>query len=61
MTPRESFAGHGLDTPWDRPQLAYFAGYAMWTYLTAPFLFVRDGVSTEELPAWNENGEYSVS
>jgi hypothetical protein len=57
MTPRESFAGHGLDTPWDRLQLAYFAGYAMWTYLTAPFLFVMNGVSTEELPAWNENGE----
>ena len=57
MTPRESFAGHVLDTPWDRLQLAYFAGYAMWTYLTAPFLFVMDGVSTEELPAWNENGE----
>lgn len=57
MTPRESFAGHVLDTPWDRLQLAYFAGYAMWTYLTTPFLFVMDGVSTEELPAWRENGE----
>jgi len=57
MTPRESFAGHALDTPWDRLQLAYFAGYAMWTYLTAPFLFVMDGVSSEELPAWSENGE----
>src|SRR5688572_5273490 len=47
MTPRESFAGHGLDTPWDRLQLAYFAGYAMWTYLTAPFSFVMDSSSME--------------
>jgi hypothetical protein len=29
----------------------------MWTYLTAPFLFVMNDVSTEELPAWSENGE----
>ena len=38
-------------------QLVYFAGYAMWTYLTTPFLFVMDGVATEELQPWHENGE----
>jgi hypothetical protein len=57
LRPRDSFAGHGLDTPWDRLQLAYFAGYAMWTYLTAPFLFAMDGVSTDELSPWHEDGE----
>lgn len=57
LAPRDSFAGHGLDTPWDRLQLAYFAGYAMWTYLTTPFLFTMDGVETEELDPWHENGE----
>ncbi|MGH8639021.1 MAG: hypothetical protein ACREUZ_17950, partial [Burkholderiales bacterium] len=57
LHPRDSFADHGLDTPWDRLHLAYFAGYAMWTYLTTPFLFTMDGVSTEELPPWHENGE----
>ena len=57
LTPRDSFAGHGLDTPWDRLHLAYFAGYAMWTYLTTPFLFTMDGVATEELQPWHENGE----
>src|SRR5215468_7272470 len=31
--PRASCAGHALETPWTEPQLAYFAGYAMWTYL----------------------------
>ena len=57
LDPRDSFAGHGLDTPWDRLQLAYFAGYAMWTYLTTPFLFAMEGVETEELDPWHENGE----
>jgi hypothetical protein len=55
--PRDSFAGHALDTPWDRLQLAYFAGYAMWTYLTTPFLLAMNGVSTEERSPWHENGE----
>ena len=57
LKPRDSFVGHGLDTPWDRLHLAYFAGYAMWTYLTMPFLFAMDGVATEELEPWSENGE----
>jgi len=57
LRPRDSFAGHGPDTPWDRLQLAYFAGYAMWTYLTTPFLFAMDGVSTEEVSPWHEQGE----
>ena len=57
LQPRDSFAGHRVDTPWDPLQLAYFAGYAMWTYLTTPFLFAVDGVTTEELEPWPENGE----
>ena len=57
INPRCSFEGHGLDTPWDRLQLAYFAGYAMWTYLTTPFLFAMDGFATEDLPPWQEDGE----
>jgi len=55
--PRESFKGHKLDTPWDKLQLAYFAGYAMWTYLNTPFLFALPGVKTEEIEPWQENGE----
>jgi len=57
LMPRDSFAGHALDTPWDQLQLAYFAGYAMWTYLMTPFVFAMDGVATEELDPWRENGE----
>jgi hypothetical protein len=57
FNPRESFRGHVLDTPWDNLQLAYFAGYAMWTYLNTPFLFALPGVETEEIQPWQENGE----
>ena len=55
--PRDSFAGHTLDTPWTEPQLAYFAGIAMWTYLNIPFLLDAPGVVSEQLADWNENGE----
>ena len=57
LNPRDSFKGHLVDTPCDRLQLAYFAGYAMWTYLNTPFLFVMEGVETEEIEPWKENGE----
>jgi len=57
LNPRDSFMGHLVDTPWDRLQLAYFAGYAMWTYLNTPFLFAMEGVETEEIEPWKENGE----
>jgi hypothetical protein len=55
--PRASFSGHTLQTPWDRPQAAYFAGYAMWNYLTEPFTFAEPGCSTVELEPWHEDGE----
>ncbi|MDX6259711.1 MAG: hypothetical protein QOH84_1399 [Kribbellaceae bacterium] len=55
--PRASFADHDLMTPWSRLQLAYFAGYAMWTYLTEPISFALPGVLTEEIEPWSENGE----
>jgi hypothetical protein len=54
---RVSFGGHTLETPWDRIQLAYFAGYAMWTYLTSPFSLVTEGFESEEVKPWQENGE----
>ncbi|TVY05139.1 hypothetical protein FPV58_06870 [Mycolicibacterium porcinum] len=56
-SPRESFAGHTLETPWTHLQLAYFAGYAMWTYLSEPYSLTFPGVETDELGAWREDGE----
>ncbi len=55
LRPRDSFKGHTLETPWDDLQLAYFAGYAMWTYLNTPFLFAIPGVVTEEIQPWRED------
>ncbi|GAA2229022.1 hypothetical protein N1031_06025 [Herbiconiux moechotypicola] len=52
--PRSSFAGHVLTTPWNRLQLAYFTGYAMWTYNTEPRSFLLPGVVTDEVGAWTE-------
>lgn len=55
--PRASFAGFEMETPWSAPQLGYFAGYTMWTYLTSPFLLKRPGVVATEIDSWGENGE----
>lgn len=55
--PRAAFAGHDLETPWDDLHVAYFAGYAMWTYLTSPFTFTSPGFRTEELPPVIEDGQ----
>lgn len=55
--PKASFAGQQLRTPWTTPQLAYFVGTAMWTYLTQPFTFTMPGFKTAELEPWEENGE----
>lgn len=55
--PRASFAGHTLETPWTDLQLAYFAGYAMWTYLNTPFLLAAPGVDAREIEPWTENGQ----
>ena len=55
--PRSSFDGHNVETPWTRLQLAYFAGYAMWTYLNAPFNFADPDYKVEELEPWTEDGQ----
>jgi hypothetical protein len=55
--PRNSFDGHTLETPWDDLNLAYFSGYAMWNYLTTPFIFALPGFKTEEIEPWPEDGE----
>ncbi|WP_200216708.1 hypothetical protein [Micromonospora coerulea] len=55
--PRDAFAGHEVGTPWDRLHLAYFNGYAMWNYLTEPFLLAGPGFRIEELAPHHEYGE----
>jgi len=53
--PRAAFAGHRPETPWDELHVAYFSGYAMWNYLTSPFLFTRPGFGVEEIEPWSED------
>jgi hypothetical protein len=54
---RASFEGHTIMTPWSRTQLAYFASYATWNYLTTPFIFALPGFHFLEMDNWNEQGE----
>jgi hypothetical protein len=56
LDPRESFAGHSLTTPWDPLQRAYFNGYALWTYLTSPFLLSLPGLSVRAIDPVEEHG-----
>jgi hypothetical protein len=55
--PRGAFAGHTNETQWDRFHAAYFNGYALWTYLTQPFLYTYPGFAVEEIEPWEEDGE----
>lgn len=55
--PRSSFDGQLLNSPWDELHVAYFNSYALWTYLTVPFLYTFPGFETEELSPWHEDGE----
>jgi len=57
LSPRESFTGHVMNTPWDALDRAYFNGYAMWTYLTTPFCFAMPGFEAREVEPWIEGGE----
>ncbi|WP_028935678.1 hypothetical protein [Pseudonocardia spinosispora] len=55
--PADSFAGHTADSRWDIVQLAYFVNYALWNYLTFPFLLTYPGVRTSEIEPWQEGDE----
>src|SRR3546814_13158819 len=56
-SPRASFADHTVTTPWDSQHIIYFSGYAIWTYLTTPFLFARPGFEVQEIDPWDGEGE----
>jgi hypothetical protein len=58
--PRSRFfglAGVRRNLRWDALDSAYFAGYAMWNYLTTPLLLTRDGVEVAEGEPWEADGE----
>ena len=55
--PRAAFAGHALDTRWDDLHLTYFIGYAIWNYLSVPFLLLEPGFEVREGGEHQEDGE----
>jgi hypothetical protein len=55
--PKDSFAGHQMNTSWDELHRAYFNGEALWTYLTTPFLLAMAGVRVEETESWCEGSD----
>lgn len=55
--PRFAFEGHSVETKWDKLHLVYFSGYAIWTYLTSPFLLKLPNVRSEEIEPWDEQGQ----
>jgi hypothetical protein len=54
--PRETFAGHVWETPWTPLQLAYFNGYAMWTYYNLPFFLGEPGIEVAEISSIVDGG-----
>jgi hypothetical protein len=57
---RESFYGaSGLrrNLRWDALDTTYFAGYAMWNYMTTPYLLTRSGIDVREGEDWEEGEE----
>lgn len=56
MNPEASFEGDDLNTPWNPLQRAHFNGYALWTYLTSPFLLALPGFTVSELDPIEDDG-----
>ena len=55
--PRDTFAELDDWATWDLYHAAYFCGYAIWTYLTQPFLYAYPGFEVEEIEPWEEDKE----
>lgn len=58
--PRSAFSGFRAlrrNLRWDGLDAAYFAGYALWNYLSTPLLLTRQGVTVTDGGAWLEAGE----
>ena len=49
--PRASYPRDAA-APWDNTQVAYFASYAIWNYLTLPFLLTTPEVQVTEVEPW---------
>ncbi|KAF2167139.1 hypothetical protein M409DRAFT_22570 [Zasmidium cellare ATCC 36951] len=55
--PRQAFADHKMETPWDDFHFLYFSGYALWQYINFPYLLARGDITTKEIASHQEQGE----
>jgi hypothetical protein len=55
--PRDVIRSFRRNFWWDDLDLLYFAGYALWNYMSAPFMLARPGFEIEERDPWEEDGE----
>lgn len=55
--PRGLFEGHEKAGSWGPLHKAYFAGYALWNYVSLPFLLAQNGFRVDEVKPWRENGQ----
>ena len=53
---RDAF-DRSYDAPWNPLNLAYFNGYAMWTYHAFPFVFAEPGYKAHEIEPIAHEGE----
>ena len=52
--PRSRFSAN---CKWDKLHAGYFSSYALWGYLTMPFLYTYPGFEAQEIEPWYEKGE----
>ncbi|MEY4575766.1 MAG: hypothetical protein RL701_469 [Pseudomonadota bacterium] len=48
---------HVRESTWDQLDRLYFTSYALWNYLTTPFLFGERSFESEEVEPHHENGQ----
>jgi hypothetical protein len=54
---REAFRDLRHKLWWDRLDILYFGTYAIWTYVSTPFVFARADYDVRVLEPWEESGE----
>jgi hypothetical protein len=55
--PREAFSGLRHKLWWDPLDALYFMGYALWNYVSTPFMLVMPGFEVREGKPWREDKE----
>jgi hypothetical protein len=56
-SPRAAFGSFRHNLWWDDLDLLFFASYALWGYLSAPFMLTRPGFEVFDAEPWSEGGE----